>query len=263
MVDNDSDDEYQLNDPDALTLESDNSFDVKPDDSTHKTGHETLDIKRIIRHGLIVIGVIFLLLFLYKIVGTFLSNKQEKNSQIDITPIPTLMVPEKNVQTKSLPIIQQPKITNSDDKQFSSLERQQQTMGIQVTEMNTQLGSLSSTMSEMTAKIAALNQMIVALNEKIDTQSAELISMQKKKIEPVRSRDFKQHVKVPSIPVVRYYLQAVIPGRAWLVAENGTTLTVREGSSLAGYGFIRSIDPKQGHVLTSSGKVIKFSQADS
>ncbi len=279
MVENDSDDEYQLNDPDALTLESDNAFDMEPDNSSVKAGHESPDFKRIIRHGLIVIGAIFLLLFLYKVVGTYLSNKQSNSSEIEITPAPAMMSAEKQVQTKPLPLLQKSTpiktqasqlVTNEknivpepQDKQLSVLEQQQQTMSTQVIELNTQLSTLSSTMNDMTSKVAVLNQMIVNLNEKIDTQSSQLLSMQKKKVENVRSRTFASPSKQHATSVVRYYLQAVIPGRAWLVAENGTTLTVREGSTLVGYGFIRSIDTKQGRVFTSSGKTIKFSQADS
>ena len=60
-----------------------------------------------------------------------------------------------------------------------------------------------------------------------------------------------------------YYIQAVIPGRAWLIATNGSTLTVREGSTIPGYGIVRKIDPNLGKVFMSTGKVIRFSQLDS
>ena len=62
---------------------------------------------------------------------------------------------------------------------------------------------------------------------------------------------------------VYYYIQAVIPGRAWLVSSQGLTITVREGTSVPGYGIVKLIDPNQGRILTSSGRTITFSQQDS
>ena len=58
-------------------------------------------------------------------------------------------------------------------------------------------------------------------------------------------------------------MQAVIPGRAWLIANNGSTITVREGTPIPGYGIAKIIDPIKGRVMTSSGKEIRFSQDDS
>ncbi|HAF87135.1 MAG TPA: type IV secretion protein IcmG, partial [Legionellales bacterium] len=60
-----------------------------------------------------------------------------------------------------------------------------------------------------------------------------------------------------------YYIKAVIPGRAWLIAANGSTLTVSEGTNIKGYGMVKLIDSTQGRILTSSGRVIRFSQQDS
>jgi intracellular multiplication protein IcmG len=61
----------------------------------------------------------------------------------------------------------------------------------------------------------------------------------------------------------RYNIQAVIPGRAWLIATNGATLTVSQGTAIPGYGIVKLIDPVQGKVTTSSGQIIRFSQEDS
>ena len=71
------------------------------------------------------------------------------------------------------------------------------------------------------------------------------------------------HINKPSAPPIHYYIQAVIPGRAWIIATNGSTLTVREGTNIAGYGIVRLIDPLDGRIVTSSGQIIRFSQEDS
>ena len=51
----------------------------------------------------------------------------------------------------------------------------------------------------------------------------------------------------------RYYVQAVIPGRAWLKGADGSALTITVGSTIPGYGKVRSIDPYSGIVSISSG----------
>ncbi|MBA3536672.1 MAG: type IV secretion protein IcmG, partial [Tatlockia sp.] len=81
---------------------------------------------------------------------------------------------------------------------------------------------------------------------------------EKAKPKPVRRR-----LIVKSAPRLMYFIQAIIPGRAWLIATNGSTITVREGTRIAGWGVVKLIDPIQGRVLTSSGRIIRFSQRDS
>ena len=75
----------------------------------------------------------------------------------------------------------------------------------------------------------------------------------------------KTRPKIRRIPMrtMQYFIQALIPGRAWLVGENGATVTVNVGSRLPGYGIIRVIDTNLGRVATSSGKIIIYSQRDS
>ena len=49
-------------------------------------------------------------------------------------------------------------------------------------------------------------------------------------------------------PRVPYTVQAIIPGRAWLRAKNGDTLTVAEGDDIKGIGRVTKIDPYDGVV---------------
>ncbi len=63
-----------------------------------------------------------------------------------------------------------------------------------------------------------------------------------------------------AIPRVTYTVQAIIPGRAWLKADSGDTVTVAEGDTLRDYGRITKIDPYDGVVEIDTGnKVIALS----
>lgn len=57
-----------------------------------------------------------------------------------------------------------------------------------------------------------------------------------------------------------YNVQAIIPGRAWLRADNGETVTVAEGDVIRDLGRVTKIDPYEGVVEINTGnKVISLS----
>jgi hypothetical protein len=61
-----------------------------------------------------------------------------------------------------------------------------------------------------------------------------------------------------------YTVQAIIPGRAWLKADNGDTLTVAEGDVIRGLGKVVKIDPYDGVVNINTGnKVVSLSYGSS
>lgn len=55
-----------------------------------------------------------------------------------------------------------------------------------------------------------------------------------------------------------YYVQAIIPGRAWLKDPNDKIITVTVGDPISGYGEVVNIDAKNGVVTTSSGAKIEY-----
>ena len=55
-----------------------------------------------------------------------------------------------------------------------------------------------------------------------------------------------------------YYIQAIIPGRAWIRTSNGQTITVAYGDELAGLGKVTKIDAENGVVITSSGAKVMY-----
>ena len=51
----------------------------------------------------------------------------------------------------------------------------------------------------------------------------------------------------------QYFVDAVIPGRAWLKAMDGSTITIALGQKVPGYGVVTLIDPYSGVVKTTTG----------
>ena len=55
---------------------------------------------------------------------------------------------------------------------------------------------------------------------------------------------------------ITYNVQAVVPGRAWLMSNTGTSFSVAIGDKVEGLGVIVDIDALNGIVATSSGKLL-------
>ena len=267
MADKDEyNDEYQFADLDAVTPnEGDDSGSpaAGPVVSEQEPARpRTNDVKR---KALIVVIIVIVAMVSYKIVGSMFSAKK------DITKTSTPVIQPKQpvpVQSQLQPLVQPttpqpqtplPSIDPKVTQKLSDLESSQQSMRSDVSSVSNQLGGIGRSVDAMVAKMTELNGIITNLSAKVDEQSHEIEQL------TIRREAAKKvhHVEAKGPQYPKFYIQAVIPGRAWLIATNGATLTVREGTVVAGYGMVKLIDPNQGRVLTSSGQVIRFSQQDS
>lgn len=267
MAENDQDnEEYQFEEIESYEQDASdmNPLDTETDSSIKNNPFENKNIKR---NALITIGVVVLLMVMYQFSGFFFAKKKEHKQ--DMTALPPAVevqaqVDEPKVTTPPKPIAQETasvqSMESSDLKQqVASIEQSQLSTKAELDNMSGNVNTINSNMSQLSNQIAQLNQVISNLTEQVNKQSEEIKALMNR-AHPVKTKKIKTSIAVPRLS---YYLQAVIPGRAWLIASNGSTLTVREGTQIAGYGTVRLIDSVQGRVLTSSGRVIRFSQEDS
>lgn len=272
MVDNDEyNDEYQLTDLDSMGTDGEETEGLSNDSYTTKNPEEGSTVKR---NALIAVSVLIISIMAYKFIGAFISVPGQPTDNIaatpPITPIQQPLAVEKPVQSvvPAKPVFQAPTQAVSlqqpspdtihvNDK-LSALDVGQENLKTQVNTVNNQLSGVTSDVRQLAEKIDALNSVITQMTMKVEQQSKELAML----TEQAKPKEIIP-VVVKKVKKVSYYIQAVIPGRAWLISTNGTTLTVREGTQIAGYGMVRMIDANRGRVVTSSGKVIKFSQEDS
>jgi intracellular multiplication protein IcmG len=273
MADNDQhNDEYQFADLDAITPDAGDESEILEgiplEEPAPKEGDVPIEEKKVFfdrdffnkgnmkRNALIAIGALILLIILYELLSAIFSSKKPPT-----TTVPSIASQPAIVQPKPIspPINQVAPVDPQINQKLSVLETAQQSMRADVSTVNNQLGGLNQSINALNTKITELSGIIVSLNAKVDEQAREIEQLTIRRVEAKRPRPIVR--KAPHYP--KYYLQAVIPGRAWLIATNGATLTVREGTIIAGYGVVKLIDPNQGRVLTSSGQVIRFSQEDS
>lgn len=136
-----------------------------------------------------------------------------------------------------------------------------------------QVDRLKSTQSQLNAQMKTMTDNVKSLSDRYSGMQSQLNDIQSSikelnnkvtKPAPVVSKAVKRtpHRYLPPAPRVTYSLKALVPGRAWLQASNGGTVTVKVGDQLQGYGIVTAIEPVQGWVATSSGKYIGYGSDD-
>lgn len=231
------------------------------------------------RNAMIVIGLFLAVVIVWKFVGLLFSGSKstDAGSPMDVASAPVnappVVEPVQPAPPLPTPVTSQPlppavsvapapsadsALVRDVNQKLSALELGQNSTRQEVSAVTGQLESIGSNMQKLTAHAAAMQKMIESLAATVEEQSREIAVLTARtapKVRPV--------AKTPALPRVVYYIQAVIPGRAWLVSSTGNTLTVREGTPIPGHGVVRLIDAQQGRVVLSSGQVIRFSQQDS
>lgn len=266
MADDDqNNDEYKFSELDAVDNDplSNSGDEFNPDAGGQGQHSDRKDIKR---NALIAVGLVIFAMVMYKFIGSFFHKSNDQVAKTAITPITTAVAPAVKPAPVSPPPVKvaepmppvTPAVDNELKQKVSAIELSEQTIRAEVTSVGDQVLTVNNNINSLNTQLSALNQVITDLSNQVAKQSQELNALracaQPKKIKP----KIRIHVER-----VIYYLKAVIPGRAWLIGSNGSTLTVREGTKIAGYGTVKLIDSMQGRVLTSSGQIIRFSQEDS
>lgn len=254
---NDFNDEYEFTDPDVFSSEpvqSNETFNDGSDVSSPRPLDKQPNVKQ---KALIIIFAFVGLVILFKFIGYVFSKKPVQQNTAVVTPVKSQPIVESQTPVQSEPLV----VNNANvDQKLSVLETTQQNLSANVSSVSSQVGEINSNVSALSNQMTQLNQSIAGLNAKLDSQAQMIdrLIAQMNKPKPIKRT---VHYK-PGV-VIKYYIQAVIPGRAWLIASNGSTLTVREGTVIPGVGTVKLIDPNQGRVLINTGQVIRFSQEDS
>lgn len=261
---NQNEDEYQFDDLDAMSPESideTSNFSKSTDASSVDAGSRN---KEVIRNSMIAVALVLLSLVFYKFVSSFFHKKDEivkvAEQVVPVTPVQT----EAPVAPVTPPVPPAATIAPSDlsdlNQKLANLSDSQQNLLSQMNGLTGQLNLVNSNINSLNSKLTEISQNLSALSGRVAQQSSELSSWIEEQTRKKQVKIVKPHrVK----PRMIFSIQAIIPGRAWLIAQNGSTLTVREGSTVPGYGSVKLIDPNQGRVVMSTGQIIRFSQQDS
>ena len=120
------------------------------------------------------------------------------------------------------------------------------TQQLQTLEKNNQL--LANQLAEVSAQLVQVTSAMNNLNNKVDNIAKQ----------PVTPAVATAKALPKLVTDQRYYVEAVVPGRAWIQTDNGETITVTIGEEIKGLGNVVSIEPATGEVVTTSGEIIKY-----
>jgi len=231
----DSEEEYQFTEPGSMEEMTAPSGDEPPEPP-----------RRPKRKGFLVVGFVVVVAFsVYHLLNFFFGVMPPKLK-------PTPKVVTKPVKTKVAPTF--------DTQATENLQNQ---LTIIENKLNATLAKLSgheNALNTLNNKLKSIESRTDEISKFLENQS-RVVATQQGEIGELR-RVLTELSKKAVVKRV-YEVQAIIPGRVWLKTESGKIVTKREGDKLPGYGVIETIDAKRGHLITSSGDVIRHHPEDS
>lgn len=186
-----------------------------------------------------VIAIVVLALIVFKILGWVNHNK---------------------VVTKPVvaqPVVTQPIVTTPSPQvvdELSALRQAAQNNQVVITQLQNQVQDLHNSVAQSTAAQTQLTQSVATIAEQVK-ELAQTVAASKDK--PVVAKK-----AVPTVKPIVFHLRAVVPGRAWIVSDDGLSESVSMGDTVPQYGTVQVVDANRGMVLTSSGKVIGYGDND-
>ncbi len=231
-----SDEEYKLQES---TTESASHF----SGTTNSPDPASAILEKTQRHHIfLIVFIIFASLGIYKLVSTLLNRMHVTSPSKVIAKAPKI----------AMPVIPAAVQTNiAIDNRFNHLEQEQR-------ELQSHLQAFDSELSDIKSTLADLNSRLGNMNE----QTQMLTTQQEAFLQKQQKAETKLAKRKKAIPKPIYYVRAIIPGRVWLILQDGSTLTLGVGDKLAGYGVITVIDPNQGTITLSSGAIIGYNPDD-
>lgn len=268
MADNDTNnDEYQFQDLNEVSpepLEESITNDEKPTEAPSEASHFSMPQNQVTRSRVFYVAGFVLLLITGKVLYSIFTHKHQADIA-SVQPVMSTANTSPPIQPAFIPqesqLTTNPVVDSATNDQLASLEINHKAMQADIMSINSQLDQMNHNSSDISARIDAINQSIVQLSTNLEQQSAEIQHLMQM-LTPKKA--VKKHNVKPVAKPMQYYVEAIIPGRAWLIASNGSTRTVREGTILDSYyGTVKLIDAPQGRVTTSHGQIFRFSQEDS
>lgn len=126
-----------------------------------------------------------------------------------------------------------------------------------IDQLNTTISTQQQNMDQMQNSINTLQESVSTLNATINDLSQKLTlalsKMPEKRVKPV-----SQPMSVAQPPRPTYTIRALVPGRAWLQASDGQTITVVNGDQVPAYGAVQDIDLNAGQVVLTDGTIIGY-----
>ncbi|AAO91122.1 type IVB secretion system protein IcmG/DotF [Coxiella burnetii] len=189
-----------------------------------------------------VIAVVLIVLVAFKLMSS------HRSKSIDAPPPPAQPVAQQPVQSVSAP---DPEMMSKLD----ALKQDEQSSQTTISQLQNQLQDVRNQLNQTSVQQSQLNQAIAALVDQMKQLGQSIQSEETKKSAPAKK-------SAPTAPPVVFHLKAIVPGRAWIISNDGLSESVSVGDPVPQYGTVKVVDANRGMVLMSSGKVIGYGAND-
>jgi len=258
MVEDDNDNaEYQLSDDDETIYEPEEEHPSTDDSSKPKQEKPGKPSKK--RAFLAIIVIIVVIFVGYRLIRSISSKK--KISQVSSVSSVVKTTPIK----KTLPVV----VKTTPEQVPSSVTKDIAQLRQGMTAMET----LKKQQSDTQTSLQGFHQKISSIDERMNNLQnlTQGMANQVKKVQQIQQKQQQANqaviarrarARAARISQFRrqksYFVQAVIPGRAWLRGADGSAITITKGDKIPGYGQVVAIDPYSGVVAMSSGMKLRY-----
>lgn len=126
-----------------------------------------------------------------------------------------------------------------------------------IDQLNNTISTQQQNMDQMQNSINTLQESVTTLNATINDLSQKLTEALNKLPEK-SAKPVVKPMTVAQPPRPTYTIRALVPGRAWLQASDGQTITVVNGDQVPAYGTVQDIDLNAGQVVLTDGTIIGY-----
>lgn len=208
----------------------------------------------------LVISAVIVAIVIYKLSSVIVGDKEKFPEEIAPTPAIETTQPTASSSVKAPAAQTSTPIDNPFqlDKRLAEVEHHNQQDDARLDKLETKFTTIDADFNQLRGQLSQVQDQLRALTAQLSSLQQQLAKKpeQKAKAKPVAVKPTKKPVVIER---PQYYVQAVIPGRAWLVKGDGSsTISVTVGDPLPSYGTITHINPIRASVMTSSGYTIAY-----
>ena len=209
--------------------------------SNNKWGMQPRNSRKLIVFGLIIAVIVFFIF--YHFASTWnnpfseLHHGAASHDSSTAMPSPAQIAREEQQSRIAAAKAQADALEAKSNALDQTINQQQQA----ITQLQSNMETLQESVNTLTTSVSTLTQKFDALDSKLT--------------KPV----VKQASRAASAPPpVTYFVRAMVPGRAWLQASNGSTLSVAAGNEVPGHGTVSNVALSSGQVIMSDGSVFTY-----
>lgn len=252
-VDDNDNTGYQLNEDEETVYE--------PEEEHYGTGSDEPDSpkkKPSRKKAIIAIIIIAVVLFFgYKIIHSIGGKKELKPISVpSVTKTTAAITPAPIATSASATKAAEP--VAKTDGTIGKIKQLQQQSSTAIDALKQQQQSNQAALQKLHQKLSNINERIESIQNLTQSTSSkiqQITNMQQQARRIALAR--RSRIRAANARALRrkksYFVQAVIPGRAWLRGADGSAITISKGDNIPGYGKVISIDPYSGTVVMSSG----------